>query len=72
MHQNISHELASQHVADLVRASERRRSASGTEFTDGSFVRRAYSRYFGRARKGHVESVRRSVHGAGGAGAGLI
>ena len=71
MHSNISQELASQHIADIVRDSERRRRSAGVELSHGSFVRRAYSRYFGRARESHVEPVRRSVGRTGGAGAGL-
>jgi len=71
MHSNISQALASEHIADTVRAAEQHRRAAGIERGHDSFVRRAYSRYFGSAHEGHVESVRRSGRRARGAGARL-
>jgi hypothetical protein len=69
MHPHISQELASEHVADMVRTAERRRQARGSEHAGGSFVRRVYSRYLGRASEGNFEPVRGTGPRARGTGA---
>jgi hypothetical protein len=70
MHPTISQAVAEQQIQDARRAASERRRASG--FDDvGVAKRRGFSRYFGRAREGHVKSVHRARRGAGSPGARL-